>query len=59
MNSKMNSKEQEMKSQLNKRVTNDAVGDAMMRSRQDQGDSMVFDRGKVQMGLLDPEGNLN
>ena len=59
MNSKMNSKEQEMKSQLNKRVTSDVAGNAVMRSRQVQRGSWNFDQGKVQMGLLEPEGSLN
>ena len=58
-NSKMNYKEQEMKSQLNKRVTSDVVGDAVIRSRQAQRGSWNFDRGKIQTGLLEPEGSLN
>ena len=58
-NSIMNNKEQEMRSQLNKIVTSDVVGDAVIRSRQDRGDSMVFDRGKAKKGLLEPEGSLN
>ena len=58
-NSKMNNKEQEMKSQLNERLTCDVAGDAVMRSRQVQRGSWNFDRGKVQMGLLEPEGSLN
>jgi len=47
MNLKMNYKEHEMKSQLNKPVTSDVARDAVMRSRQDRRDSMVFDRGKT------------
>ena len=59
MNLKMNYKEHEMKSQLNKPVTSDVARDAVMRSRQVQRGSWNFDQGKVQMGLLEPEGSLN
>ena len=50
-NSKMNYEEQEMMSQLNKRVTIDVAGSAVMRWN--------FDRGKIQTGLLEPEGSLS